>query len=192
MTFPDVRKAADAPFFIRYGLQLLPSLFHLRQKNSRQLSRREFAWMSILKGWPYILQKEMKKTHQLILLDQGPVYLLTEMRLFGPEYLRSEDARHFWQEIYCRWATTLDLIVWLDAEDIYLLERIQARAKEHIVKHEPAPVVYDFLARYRSAYDYVISSLKTCTNGPRILEFDTSRQRPEEMVNHLLRELGLS
>jgi hypothetical protein len=192
MTFPDVRKATDAPFFIKYGLQLIPSLFQLNHRNSRQLRRREFAWMSILKGWPYILQKEVRKNTQLILLDQGPVYLLAEMRGFGPEYLRSEDASRFWEKIYCRWAETLDSIVWLDAGDIYLLERIQARPKEHVVKHEPAPVVYDFLARYRNAYDYVISRIKTCPNGPSILRFDTSKQRPGEIVDHLLSELGLS
>jgi hypothetical protein len=192
MPIPDVRKTADAPFFVNYGLQLLPDLFHLNRRTGRPINRREFAWMSILMGWPDILQKEVRKKHQLILLDQGPVYLLAEMREFGPEYLRGEDASHFWQKIYCRWAATLDLIVWLDAEDIYLLERIQARAKEHVVKHEPAPVVYDFLARYRNAYDDVISSLNTCTNGPRVLRFDTSRQQPAEIIDHLLSELELS
>lgn len=190
--FPNVNKAADAPFFIRYGLELLPSLFRLSRRTSRQLSRREFAWMSILKGWPFVLQKQAKESHQLILLDQGPVYLLAEMKEFGPEYLQSEDAKIFWQEIYCQWAATLDLIVWLDAEDVYLMERIQTRAKEHVVKHEPAPIVYDFLARYRRAYADVISALKTCTDGPRVLRVDTSRQQPEEITNLLLSELGLS
>jgi hypothetical protein len=192
MDFPDVRKAAYAPFFLRYGLQLLPNLFHLSRHNSRQLSRREFAWMSILKGWPCILQKEVKKNHQLILLDQGPVYLLAELREFGPEYLKGEDAKKFWQELYCRWAATLDLIVWLDAEDIYLLERIQTRAKEHVVKHEPESIVFDFLARYRKAYDYVVSTLGTCSSSLRVLRFDTKIHRPGEIVDRLLVELGFS
>jgi hypothetical protein len=189
--FPDVRRVADSPFFVRYGLQLFPSLYHLSRKTSRPLSRREFAWMSIIKGWPFVLQKDLQKNHKIIVLDQGPVYLLAEMREFGPAYLLHEDARNFWQEIYCRWAATLDLIVWLDAEDIYLLERIQMRAKEHVVKHEPTPVVYDFLARYRRAYDYVVSELKNCPNGPQVLRFDTSIQRTAEIVSDLLTELEL-
>jgi hypothetical protein len=190
--FPDVHKLTDAPFFIWYGLLLLPNLFCLYQRTSRQLSRREFAWMTILKGWPFVLQKVVKNGHQVIVLDQGPVYLMTELREFGPEYLKSEGAEKFWQEIYCRWAATLNLIVWLDTEDIYLLERINTRAKEHMVKNETAPVVFDFLARYRRAYDYVVSTLATCMSGPRVLRIDTGRQQPGEIVDRLFAEFGFS
>jgi len=190
--FPNIRRAADTPFFIQYGLQLVPSLFRLYRRSSRQLSRREFAWMSILNGWPFVLQKAVKKCSQVIVLDQGPVYLLAEMREFGPEYLKSENAEKLWQELYRRWAATLDMIVWLDAADIFLFERIRTREKGHVVKDKAAPTVYEFLARYRRAYDYVLSAFDTCMGGPRVLRFDTSRQRPGEIVDHLLVEFGFS
>jgi len=191
-TFPDVNKAADAPFFIQHGLQLVPDLFRLSRRNSRKLSRREFAWMSILKGWPFILQRDLIKSPQVIVLDQGPVYLLAEMREFGPEYLREQDAEKLWQKLYTRWATTLGMIVWLDAADIYLLERIRTRNKGHVVKNESAPIVYDFLARYRRAYDYVLSRLEANMGGPRVLRFDTSGQRSGEIVDRLLAEYGFA
>jgi hypothetical protein len=189
--FPNVRRVTDAPFFIRYGLQLIPSLFRLYRRTSRQMSRREFAWMSILKGWPFVLQRAIKKNSQVIVLDQGPVYLLAEMREFGPEYLKSEDAEKFWRELYCQWAATLDMIVWLDAADIYLLERIRTRDDDHVVKNEAAPIVFEFLERYRRAYDYVLSKLESCTGGPRVLRFNTRTYTPGEIVDCLLAEFGI-
>jgi hypothetical protein len=190
--YPKVNKIKDAPFFIRYGLRLLPSIFRLYSRPSRQLSQREFAWLTILEGWPFILQKDVKQIQQSMIMDQGPVYLLAELREFGPEFLMSEKAEKFWQKIYCRWASTLDFIVWLDAEDTYLMERINLRAKKHLVKHEPEPVVLDFLVRFRRAYENVVSMLGNCTNGPRVLRFNTHELRPEEIVTHLLSEIGLT
>jgi hypothetical protein len=190
--FPDVRKLADAPFFVRNALQLAPPLLRLYQYNSRQLSRREFAWMLILNGWPMVLHKEVKNNNTVIILDQGPVYLLAEMSEFGPPYLKSQNAQKLWRKYYCRWAAILDMIVWLDAADMDLLERIRTRDQEHIVKDAPAPSVFKFLARYRTAYERVIAILTANAAGPRILRFDTSRERPDEIVSRLLVELGFS
>ncbi len=190
--FPNVKRIADAPFFIQYGLQLVPILFRLYWHAGRKLSRREFAWMSILKGWSFVLDREVKKSSQVVVLDQGPVYLLAEMMEFGTKYQKSEYAEKFWQKIFNQWADTLNLIVWLDAEDNMLMKRIQTREKGHMVKLEPAPKVFDFLQRYRRAYDYVISMMEINPSGPRILRFDTGIQRSEEIINCLLGEFGLS
>jgi predicted ATPase len=191
-SFPNVRRVADAPFFIKYGLQIIPSLLKLSRSNSRQLTWTEFAWLAILKGWPSVLQRKGRKRSQVIVLDQGPVYLLTVLREFGPDSLNSEDAELLWQDLYRRWAATLDLIVSLDAEDKFLMERIHTRDKEHVVKHETVAIVSKFLGRYRRGFDYVLSMLKTETNSLRVLTFDTSIQRPEEIVHRLLVEFSLS
>jgi hypothetical protein len=191
-SFPDVRKATDAPFFIRNGLRLIPELFRLCGLFNPQLSRREFAWMSILYGWPAILQNHIQQNPQVIVLDQGPVYLFAEMREFGPEYLKAEKAGNFWNKISCRWATTLDMIVWLDAADNTLLERIRNRTKEHAIKGKPSAIAVEFLDRYRGAFDTIISKLQTNANGLRILRLDTGRGRPGEIVDRLLVELGIS
>jgi deoxyadenosine/deoxycytidine kinase len=188
--FPNIRKAADAPFFIRYGLQLIPSLFRLNRRSSRRMNRREFAWMTILNGWPFVLKRDVKKSSHVIVLDQGPVYLLAEMREFGPEYLKSEKSENFWQELYGRWASTLDMIVWLDAAETTLMERIRTREKGHVVKFESAPRVFEFLEQYRKAYNYTVSALEGKNSGIRILKFDTSRQQTKEIVDHLLVEFG--
>jgi len=187
--FPDVRSISAAPFFISNGLQISTALFSLPQHNTRKLSRREFAWLSILYGWPDLLQKELKN-NQTVVLDQGPVYLLTETCEFGPEYLRAQKAENLRNELYSRWANTLDMIVWLDAADIDLLNRIRRRDKNHIVKNESAETTYAFLARFRQAYDRTISNLTAGRHDLKILCFDTSKKSSEEIAQQLLLEFG--
>jgi deoxyadenosine/deoxycytidine kinase len=190
--FPDVRRVTDAPFFVTNGLRLISTLLPLYQNNSRQLSRREFAWMIILLGWPTILQNDKKNAKKDIILDQGPVYLMAEMRLFGPDYLLRQRAEKLWHDFYRRWAGTLDVIIWLDAPDEELLTRIRIRSQEHMIKNESAPTVFDFLARYRREYDHLFSVLTDINDSPRILRFDTSREKPDEIADRLLVEFDAS
>lgn len=185
--FPDVRKISNAPFFICNGLQIAPALLGLRQRISRKLTRREFAWLSILYGWPVVLQREFKN-NQVVVLDQGPVYLLTETNEFGPEYLRRQKTHSLWQDLYSQWADTLDMIVWLDAADTDLLRRIRSRDKEHVVKNESVETVFEFLAHYRKAYERTISKLSVYRPDLKILRFDTSQNSPQEITQQLLSE----
>jgi shikimate kinase len=187
--FPDVRKISAAPFFIWNGLRISPALLGLSRHNGRNLTLREFAWLSILYGWPGILRKEPKK-NKVVILDQGPVYLLTEISEFGPEYLGGQTAEDLWQELYSRWADALDMIVWLDAPDADLLKRIRSRDKGHVVKNESDETTLEFLNRYRKAYERIISNLSANHPDLKILRFDTTQMLPEEITNQLLFEFN--
>jgi deoxyadenosine/deoxycytidine kinase len=186
--FPDVRKVADAPFFISNGLQLIPRLLPIYRPNSRQLTRREFAWMIILSGWSALLHRELNDGNKVIILDQGPIYLLAEMRLFGPEYLRQKHAERLWQDLYNSWKDTLHMVICLDAPDDVLLDRIRTRQQDHIVKNQPATVVCDFLNRYRTEYEFILSTLTDKNSRLKVLQFDTGRQQPQDIVNQFLSE----
>jgi deoxyadenosine/deoxycytidine kinase len=187
--FPDVRKISNAPFFIKNGLQIFPSLFNLPRNNSRKLTRREFAWLSILNGWPDVLQKELKN-NKTIILDQGPVYLFAEISEFGPEFLKKQEAEKIWLDLYSRWVDRLDMIVWLDAPDADLLKRIRSRDKEHLVKNESVETTFEFLAGFRKAYERTISNLSENHKNLKVLRFDTSRRSPQEIADQLLFEFG--
>ena len=187
---PSPRKKINAPFFFWYGIQLIPTLFRVRKANSRQFNRREFAWLTILYGWPHILQRDLKKFSQVIVLEQGPVYLLADMREFGPEYLKSKDAENLWQDLYRRWAATLDMVVWLDANENKLLERINNRDKNHPIKNASMAVSNNFFKAYRGAFDYALSMLQPNSSDFRVLRIDTSKQQPCQIAESLLAEFG--
>ena len=184
--FPDVRKITSAPFFIWNGLQISPALLNISRHNKRKLTRREFAWLSILHGWSGVLRKELK--NRTILLDQGPVYLLTEVREFGSVFFREKKAEKLWQDLYSRWADSLNMVIWLDAADSELLKRIRSRGKEHVVKNESDETALAFLARYRNAYTRTICNLQVNHCGLKIRCFDTSQRSPQEIANQLLFE----
>jgi hypothetical protein len=187
--FPDVRKVADAPFFILNGLRLIPSLHRLYRLDSRQLTRREFAWLTILSGWSALLRRGSNNGNKVLILDQGPVYLLAEMRLFGPEYLRHKTAEWIWQDLYGRWMNTLDMVVWLDASDQILLDRIRNRQQEHIVKTQPATIGYEFLDRYRAEYELILSTLTAHKTDLKVLRFDSGQQSLQDIKNQFFSEL---
>jgi thymidylate kinase len=189
--FPNVRKVSNVPFFIKNGLQISPALLRMPKNNSRKLTRREFAWLSILNGWSDVLQKELKN-NKTIILDQGPVYLLAEISQFSPEFLNRQEAEKMWRDLYSRWVDTLDTIVWLDAPDADLLKRIRSRDKEHVVKNESAETTFEFLSGFRKAYERIISNFSTSHKGLKILRFDTSQSSPQEIADQLLSEFGLA
>jgi hypothetical protein len=188
--FPDVRRISNAPFFIWNGLQVSPLLLNLQRHSSRKLTRREFAWLSILNGWPEVLQKELEY-NKTIILDQGPVYLLAEIREFGPAFLKRQEAEKMWRDLYSRWADRLDMIVWLDAQDIDLLKRIRSREKEHAVRNVSDENTFEFLDAYRKAYEQIILHLLAKHPDLKTLRFDTSQQSLEEIAYRLLIEFGV-
>ena len=189
--FPDVRRVENVPFFLFYGLQVVPVSAHIARSGDRQLCRREFAWLSILSGWPNVLKKELNKNNHTIILDQGPVYLLTETREFGPNYLRGKKAAKLWMDLYARWVGVLDVIIWLDADDADLIKRIRTREKEHIVKDGSIETISAFLARYRDAYERTISNLSANHSSLKVLRIDTSQCSPDEITDWLLVELDV-
>jgi shikimate kinase len=188
--FPDVRKISNAPFFLWNGLQTSLALPHPRDNQTRKLTRREFAWMCILRGWPKRLTKSWD-SDELIILDQGPVYLLTELCEFGPEYLKINVAEEYWSSLCTRWAQTLDAIIWLDGRDEDLMARIRHRDKEHIVKRETDEATIAFLERYRRAYAHLILKLTMAHPDLPIFRFNSSQFSPEQIAANLLLELDL-
>jgi shikimate kinase len=190
--FPDVRKVTNIPFFILHGLQLTPVLAHIFRFDDGRLRRREIAWLTILNGWHMVLQQELKKNNDIILLDQGPVYLLSEISGFGPDCLKEEGMEQIWRIWYRQWAAILDAVVWLDAADEDLLKRIQNREKEHIVKDESAQVIFAFLERYRNVYEHTLSRLTANRSDLKVFRFDTTRQTPQRVADQILAEFDLS
>jgi shikimate kinase len=188
---PDVRAVASIPFYVRNILLLMPTLLRVHQHNSRRLTRREIAWMAMLKGWDDVMARGLSSDGTVIVLDQGPVFLLAQLHWFGPESLRSQSAKEWWDRTYKQWADILDVVVWLDASDPILVERIRTRDKWHLVKEQPEPDVIEFLARYRAAYEQVISVLTGNGSGPKVLRLDTAREPLDKTVNRVLVACGL-
>lgn len=182
--FPDVRKISDASFFILNGLQMSPYLFNLPWHKGRNLTRREFALLSILNGWPDVLQKELKN-NKTIILDQGPVYMLAELLRSGPHNFRHIAAR-WWEQTCMEWANVLDLVICIDTSDAILIERVRVRNKHHRIKNHSDEWASQCLAQHRDAQREVLNSMANQERFPKVIQMDTSQVPLNETVEKIL------
>ena len=189
--FPDVWKFSEAPFFFWNGLRIALSLLGMPKNGSRQLTRREFAWMAILKGWPSRLQRTLKADKDIIVIDQGPIYLISELQQTGPAYFKGLVAEKMWETLYLPWTSVLDAIVWLDARDNVLLKRIQARDSYHVMKNKPDDQILQFLSDFRSTYGNVINRMIGDSNNIKVIRFDTEQKKTTEIASDLMKILNL-
>ena len=81
------------------------------------------------------------------------------------------------------------MVIWLDATNDVLLDRIRNRQQEHIVKAEPAKVIYEYLDRYRVEYEFILSVLTSKKTGLKVLRFDTGQQGTQDIESQFLSEL---
>lgn len=187
--FPDIHDLKNVKFFLVNGIALIPLLLRLRRASGQRLTRRQAAWMMILTGWPALLRRDQGNDTSVIVVDQGAIYMLTELHSFGPECLRSRDVEWWWDRTYSQWARTLDLVVWLDAPNGILIERIQRRHRGHWVENRPEREVVQFLNQFRAGYEYVIGRLAAINKELKVLKIDTARASEDVVLGQILSQV---
>ncbi len=152
---------------------------------SRQWSWEEFKFLIYLNKWSRLLAKQAARTARIIVLDHGPIFKMATLHAFGPVWLRSQSANSWWEDLFNMWAATLNLIICLDAPDSFLEVRINERNQKHQVKGKTSPEVKDFLSRYRSSYDFVLSGIARA-NGPKVIKFNPGQVTLDQLADGTL------
>lgn len=142
--------------------------------------------MMYLQALPRILAGADSTGTRIIVFDQGPVYFLTRPSLRNVRLTAWRD------RMFTTWASLLDLVVYLDAPDPVLGERINSRGKWHALKGVRSETALEVLTTSRSAYEEAMSKLEAHGRGPRLLQFDTSRQPAGEIGDEILSTLARS
>lgn len=182
------RRLRYVPVYAACAVSLLP--FLLRQGlRGRWYGGREINRMIRLKAIYRILQRRTAETGSITILDQGPVYTLTVLAGFGSESTKDGGFTEWWEKTLQEWVGTLDLIIWLDAPDDVLLQRIHGRDKQHLVKDKPEQEAIDFLMRCRRVYRRIIDKM-AASGGPKVLNYDTSQYAVAEIVENALAALN--
>src|SRR5207253_8094260 len=102
----------------------------------------------------------MAGSRRLVVLDEGPVFALAWLQVFGAERLLRSTAYKRWvQRTLADWARVLDAVVLVDAPDPVLSQRIRARVKPHLVKDQSDQQITAFAARFRAAFASVIPAV---------------------------------
>ena len=183
----EVRKLRHMPFFFMNSIFLLPNLLR------GSLSGRWFTWQEIkmmvyLQGWHHVLERR-SSSDRVVVLDQGPVFQLAWLRHYDPGNFGSPDLGAWWDEMLRRWATRLDLVIWLDAPDATLLSRIRGRTSWHVLKDMSEQEGLRFLAGFRRSYEEVITKF-AAMGGPKVIRLNSNQNSSREILDQALTHLG--
>lgn len=186
----ELRKTEHLPVFVSQAPFLLPVILR-GDKSCRWCTWDEIKYMIYLQGWPRVLRQQTGSNCTTIVLDHGPIFKLATLNEFGPENLKSPEHKLWWQSMINQWASELDLVIWLDAPDLILQERINKRSQKHAIKGMADHEAHEFLARYRKSYEQILKRI-TSDGGPALLKYDTSLLSIEEIAVNILEAYNLT
>ena len=168
-------------------LWLLPIVLS-QHRQDRPFSRKELREMIYLRAWYQALTDSPRSPSLATVFDHGPLFRLARFRDFGPDTCQNQQFQQWWNTALQQWAMLLDLIIWVDAPDSILLERIQTRSIAHQLKGKTDPEGYEFLTRYRKTYDQIMAALMQYNRVP-VLCVNTHQESVQESVNRVLRAI---
>jgi deoxyadenosine/deoxycytidine kinase len=170
--------------YLKWALLLQPTFLRIHNPYRRILWK-EMKRILYLQVLHEIIEQEASKNDQPIVLDEGPVYMLSRLRVFGGAAIESASFESWWQTAITQWAATVDAIVWLDADNPILAHRIRTRDQPYPIKDMSDSAVYKFFARYRTAFEKVISEMTT-NAGPQVMKFITHEEPVERIADFIL------
>ncbi|HYL56416.1 MAG TPA: AAA family ATPase [Gemmatimonadales bacterium] len=127
---------------------------------------------------------------RLVVLDEGPVFALSWLRVFGHPRIQNGRLNPWWHRTLADWAGVLDRVVMLDAPEPVLVSRIRGRQKPHdIFRQMTDAQILDLIARYRTAFDGVLAAL-TAGGRPELLTLAAADGSTEQLSHAVLAPLG--
>lgn len=141
---------------LRSAVALLPTI--LAASISRSPLRAGELSQMIRLGALFRVVEEESTRHRVLLLDEGPVFALSWLDVFFAR--NGERVPASWRRrVIADWAGLLDVVVFIDAADITLAQRIRTREKPHMVKNLPDDEIFGFSAGFRRAFERAIGEL---------------------------------
>ena len=141
--------------------------------------------MLYLKAGLHVFRQQALNNDVVTVLELGPMYRLAMLREFGPELTTSQRYARWCANLFSQWAATLDMIIWLDAPNEVLLDRIRRRDNWHPIKETHEREADEYLTRYRTAMQQLIVQSVT-DHQVALLRFETSQQSVEQIVDKVL------
>jgi AAA domain len=160
--------------------RLLPVLLADPVRSPR-ISWPEFKLLVYVTRWLPILRREARRHGGITVLDQGPIYALVRLRAEGKPFTMTPAFDRWCNEMLGEWASELSRIVWLDAGDHVLWDRINGRRQSHKKKGEDADEGLRFITKYRSSFEDILGRIEA-VEPSKVLRFGTDRATPEELA----------
>jgi hypothetical protein len=186
-----LRRWRYAPYLAMNALRVLGP-FASQYHKMGQRRRNKFSSLLQLQTLGDVVAGKHFPGAEVILLDQGPVYLLSKLHrtiVAAP----GSDGRifeRFWNRTLARWADRLDLVVVLEATDDELYRRIRRRGKAHVLVGGTHLQATQLFQRTRAGHQHILAELSSRSDGPAIVRVDTERTSETETVRQVLGAVG--
>ena len=178
----DVASIRSAAIFSAKAASFLP-VWLLQRPRGRWFTWREVKSLAFLDLWYREVERGRPSGVMATLLDHGPLYRLTSLREFGPGMAHSKRFERWWSAAFDRWRGTVDIVVWLDAPDELLLERVERRGHWYLSADRSMEEKHEFLGRYRGALTTMLAAFGE--GDPTVLRFDTERTSATEIADRV-------
>jgi hypothetical protein len=172
------------PLLVIGGLQVIATILGLFRTGQRMLWT-ESRQLMRLRALYHHLDLLRRKGSRVVVVEDGPALILSWLRSAAGRSATNGDMPAWWTSVVKRWAETVDVVVFLDAPEGVLAQRVLARPQANPFKGRPAAELSEFLERSRGAYVSVLSELRA-HDGPPVLEFRTDQRSVAEITDELL------
>jgi deoxyadenosine/deoxycytidine kinase len=173
---------------VLYIVRSLPRVAALAAASAAALRRPtwdDMKYVMYVSQWHRYLAGHDRPSGMVTVLDQGPVFALARFRATAHPFTRTRAFDAWWPAMVRHWSRELNAIVWLDAPDLVLLERINTRSQAHETKGASVEDGRDFITRYRTAFEEVLASM-SAAGRPNVLRFDTAEQSAEDIAAEIV------
>ena len=181
-SFIHARRPSHLVQIVRGIPRLLPILVGGLTRQPR-MSWREFKLLVYVTRWRSLLGRR-KPDAAVLLFDQGPLYALVRLKAEGKPFTTRRAFESWSEEMLEMWASELTALIFLDAPDAVLWNRINERPQGHGEKGEEAKAGLRFIARYRTSFEDLLRRIKEL-GGPQVLRFDTSTMTASQIAEKL-------
>ena len=176
--------------YIPFLLESSPLLLRMfwssyRNRNSRWITFHEIKLMMRLMTLHNVLDRKTLNG-DLIVLNHDLVFMLTVIHGFVLKTIKDRNLEEWWNGMLRGTAFVLNKIIWLDAPDKILRERILNRDTRHRVNKISENDAYELFSLYRLSYEYIISRLTVINSQLEVMRFNTHEDSPDQIVGKII------
>lgn len=182
-------KSSYLSFIVKHTFLWLPIYFR-NGLRARFFTRKEIAMMGYLETWIPYLQMQTLTKGIVVLLDPGSIYWISELQNHSSDFTRSQQYKQWMEKKILQWSNAIDVIIWLDAPDELLFERVLMRDEWHEAKEQSKEKNFERFARERKSFKQIIAMRKKLSR-PRVFSFCSDQTSTEEMATRILAEINL-
>jgi deoxyadenosine/deoxycytidine kinase len=182
-------RLAKARSTIRILLSIFRALPLILIQGKTRIGIKQWYWLGHFEASIHDLNRRSQiEGCQVLILDQGPIFEFIAIK----RYLLSGRYGDYLASVYFKllqkFYASIDAVVYLQAPDSVLLERVMSRHSSHLLKNMNVDEQRNQMAFYRAEYNNIFSAATAA--GVSVVTLDTQLYSESQMLNETLKLLA--